>query len=222
MQHVVQQRHLVGAGRRVRDLHREYIGPDASAAGHRRRQRVLPAVQLVGHRLGADRPGRSIQAAQTRSRWRPRRRCPHCRPAWPVNVASLVSPGTSQVLALRSHRRARRVALGGPDRHRQPQPQRVPPRRRVASVTWKLTVAVAVAVSPSPSVTVNVADASGTGLDVTASAVNAVRPVRLHLQQSGPDVDHLRIAVADRTPAPCRQCASPSHRPRPARSPACR
>ena len=62
-------------------------------------------------------------------------------------------------------------------------------------MTGKLTVAVAV--SPSPSVTVKVADAAP-GADHRAVRRERVRPVRLHLDRAGADVDRLRVVAVAR------------------------
>ena len=94
MQDVVDQRHLVGAGRRVRHLNREYIGPAARAAGPVAVS-VFVGSPAVVHRLGADRAGRPVQARK-REALAPAPSPPTLPPSTPVNVASLVSPGRRQ------------------------------------------------------------------------------------------------------------------------------
>ena len=112
MQHVVEQRHRVGAGRRVGDLHREQRVP--------RGRRVVAvsvlraAIPAVGHRLSADRPGRCRSDPQTRSRCAP---APSAADAAAQRARERRLAGVARVVAsvgVEIADRARRVAAGSP------------------------------------------------------------------------------------------------------------
>ena len=206
MQHVIEQRHLVGAGRLVGDLHLEQGGAVArTAVVDHRRQHV--ADNAVGHRLQADRnPGLPVERAANEKPLAPAPSGPTLPPRTALNVASLLAgPSRSPRLASRSP-----MMLAGlpPATPSSSTAADATAARRAVGVNHlegdrgRRRVAVAVGHRIGRRDRRNRARRRSVGRE-------RVLARRLHLEQAGANVDRLRVAV---TPKHQRRAVDVRHR----------
>ena len=181
MQHVVEQRHRVGARRRIGDLHREQrrAGPCAADGGGG--QRVAAGGPAVGDGLLADRAGLAVETGEGEAV----RAGAVDADAAAERAGERRLAGVGRVVArvgIEVARRARRIAAGKTvvvDRSR----SRAGGRQVGVD---NLEGDYRCPLSPSPSVTVYVATAGTTGLVVAVSAVNEYEPSAFTLREPAP------------------------------------